>query len=150
MNFESLNYFLFYLNKKETVLKTVHSAGPDPAREYSPQGVAAFHARSAVRLAGPRPGGPVRRRSGPRRGNRARSPVALWRLAGGKVLPVSSRGPQGGCRARWLGVELTRAVARCRGGGGCFGRRCSSVGRELRWPVAMEARPCSVGAEEGR
>jgi hypothetical protein len=69
----------------------------------------------------------------------ARSPVAWWWLASGKVLPVSLRGPQGGRRARRSGVELTRAAARQRGGGGCFERRLSSVGRELRWPTAMEA-----------
>jgi hypothetical protein len=113
-----------------------------------------------------------RPKSGPRRGNGARalgalaawspraararddavtrSLAALWRLASSKVLPVSSRVPQGGHRARRLGVELTRMAARRRGGGGCFGRRHSSAGGELRWPVVMEARPCSVGAEEGR
>jgi hypothetical protein len=69
----------------------------------------------------------------------ARSPMAWWRLADGKVLPVSLRGPQGGHRARRSGAELTRAAARRGCGGGCFGRRHSSVGRELRWPVAMEA-----------
>jgi hypothetical protein len=30
--------FECYLNKKETVLKTVHSAGPSPARDYGPRG----------------------------------------------------------------------------------------------------------------
>jgi hypothetical protein len=40
------------------------------------------------------------------------SPAARWWLAGGKVLPVSLRGPQGGRRARRSGVELTRAAAR--------------------------------------
>jgi hypothetical protein len=106
-----------------------------------------------------------RPKSGPQRGNGARAPgalaarspraararddavtrslAALWRL-------VSSRVPQGGHRARRLGVELTRMAARRRGVGGCFGRRHSSAGGELRWPVVMEARPCSVGAEEGR
>jgi hypothetical protein len=49
-----------------------------------------------------------------------------------------------------VGVELTQAAARCGGGGECFRRQGSSVGRELRWPVATEARPCSVGVEEGR
>jgi hypothetical protein len=80
----------------------------------------------------------------------ARSTVARWRLAGGKVLPVSSWGPQGGHRARRSGVELTRAVVLWRGGGGCFGRRRSSVGRELQWSTVMEARPCSLGVEQGR
>jgi hypothetical protein len=84
------------------------------------------------------------------RGVVACSSAAHWWLAGGKGLPVSSWGPQGQCWARWSGVELTRAVTRLGGGGGCFGRRRSSTGRELRWPIVMEARPYSVGAEEGR
>jgi hypothetical protein len=79
-----------------------------------------------------------------------RSTVARWRLFGDKVLPVSLWGPQGGHRARRSGVELTRAVARWRGSGGCFGQRRSSAGRELQWPVAMEACPCSLGVEQGR
>jgi hypothetical protein len=61
------------------------------------------------------------------------SSTTRWRLAGSKVLPVSLQGPQGGRWARWSGVELTRAAARHGGGGVFFGRRRSSVGRELRW-----------------
>jgi hypothetical protein len=150
----------------------MHSVGPDPARGYRPQGTAACYMRPSERLAGPRPGGLVRWRRGPRRGNDAcapgaltarslravhacdgvveRSPTARWQLADGKVLLVSSRGPQGGRWARRSRVELTRAATRHRGGGGCFGQRCSSVGRELHWAVAIEARPCSVGAKEER
>jgi hypothetical protein len=56
-------------------------------------------------------------------------------VAGGKVLPVSSWGPQGGRRARLSGVELTRVAAWRRGGGGCFGRQRSTVARQLRWPM---------------
>jgi hypothetical protein len=67
-----------------------------------------------------------------------------------KVLPVSSWGPQGGCWAKRSGVELTRAAAQRRGGGRCFGRWHSSAGIELRWPLAIEAQPYSVGAEAGR
>jgi hypothetical protein len=36
------------------------------------------------------------------------------------------------------------------GGGGCLRQRHSLAGRELWWPMEMEARPYSVGAEEGR
>jgi hypothetical protein len=54
----------------------------------------------------------------------------------------------GGEAAR--GVEQSACVGRARGVGGCIGRRRSSAERELRWPVVMEARPYSVGAEEGR
>jgi hypothetical protein len=44
-------------------------------------------------------------------GDAARGAVASrWRLAGGKVLLVSSWGPQGGRWARQSGVELTRAA----------------------------------------
>jgi hypothetical protein len=35
--------------------------------------------------------------------HRARSPVARWQLASGKVLPVSSRGPQGGPSGKAVG-----------------------------------------------
>jgi hypothetical protein len=76
--------------------------------------------------------------------------VARWWLAGGKVPPVSLRGPQGGCRAMRSGAELTRMAVRRGGGGEVTGQRRWSTGRELQWPVAMQARPCSVGAEEGR
>jgi hypothetical protein len=65
-----------------------------------------------------------------------------WRsgaLTGGSVVAGRRQGdtgelagPQGGRRARLSGVELTRAAARRRGGGGCFGRQRSSTGRELR------------------
>jgi hypothetical protein len=80
----------------------------------------------------------------------AHSPAARCWLAGCKVLPVSSRGPQGGHRARRSGAELTRTAVQRGGGGEVSGQRHSSVGRELRWPVVMEARPCSVGVEGGR
>jgi hypothetical protein len=54
--------------------------------------------------------------------------------AAGELTGATERAP-----GKAVGVELTRAVTRHRGGGGCFGRRRSSAGRELRWPVAMEA-----------
>jgi hypothetical protein len=78
------------------------------------------------------------------------SPAARWWLAGDKVLSLSSWGPQGGHQVRRTGVELTRMAVRHGGGGEVSGQRRSSVGRELQWPMAMEAWPCSVGAEEGR
>jgi hypothetical protein len=65
------------------------------------------------------------------------------------VLSVSLRGPQGGRWVRRSGAELTRTAVRRGGGGGVSAQRRSSTGRELRWPMAMEARPYSVGAEEG-
>jgi hypothetical protein len=68
-----------------------------------------------------------------------------WQGATGEVA-----GPQGGRRARWLGSELTRTAVRCGGGGEVSGQRRSLAGIELRWLVAMEAQPYSVGAEEGR
>jgi hypothetical protein len=80
----------------------------------------------------------------------ARSPMARRSLAGGKVLSVSSRGPQGGRRAQRSGAELTRTAVRLGGGEEVSGERCALAGRELRWPVVMEVRPCSVDAEEGR
>jgi hypothetical protein len=78
----------------------VHSVRPDPARDYSPWGVVACHARPAESLSGPQPSGSVQWRSGPWSGmgcaHRALSLVAQWWLAGGKVLLVSSRGPREG------------------------------------------------------
>jgi hypothetical protein len=70
--------------------------------------------------------------------------TAQWWLASGKVLPVSSRGPQGGRRTRRSGAELTQVMR------AAWRRRRSMVARQLRWPMVMEARPCSVGTEEGR
>jgi hypothetical protein len=105
----------------------------------------AWYVRPTKRMVGPRPGGPVRWRSGPRcrngthvpgtlgarsprashthDGAAARSPMAQCLLAGGKVLLMSLRGPQGGRRVRrsgrsspehWRGV---RAVEDASGGG---------------------------------
>jgi hypothetical protein len=59
-------------------------------------------------------------------------------------------GATGRASSKAVGVELTRAAARRAGCGGCFGWRCSSAGRELWWPVVMEARAYSVDAEKGR
>jgi hypothetical protein len=66
------------------------------------------------------------------------------------VLSVSLRGPQGGRQARQSGVELTRTAVQHGHGGEVSGQQHLLAGRELRWPVAMVAQPCSVGAEEGR
>jgi hypothetical protein len=97
-----------------------------------------------------RPGPAWKAARGPSDDVVACSPMARWWLAGDKVLPVCSRGPQGGRRARRSGAELTRTAVRREGGGEVSGQRGSPVGRELWWPVAMEMRPCSVGVEEGR
>jgi hypothetical protein len=130
----------------------VHSVGPDLARGYSPRGAVACYAWPTERLAGPWPGGPVRQRRDPLHGNGVRAPGVLAarspRTAHARDcavarLPAASRwqgvadelaGAQGGRRARRSGVELTRAAARRRGGGGCFGRWMTSTV----WP-------CSVG-----
>jgi hypothetical protein len=72
--------------------------------------------------------------------------TAQWRLAGGKVLPVSLRGPQGGRRARRSGVELTRAVVRHGGSGETSEHRRLAAGRVARWsPMAVT---CSYSLEE--
>jgi hypothetical protein len=68
-----------------------------------------------------------------------------WQGDASEVARATGRAP-----GKAVGVELSRAAAQCGGGGGCFGRWCSSAGRELRWLAAVVARPCSVGAEEGR
>jgi hypothetical protein len=97
--------------------------------------VVACHTRPTERLAGPRPGGPVQLRSGPRAHAAARassawsprvarswddavacSPTARWWLAGGKVLPVSLWGPPGGRRATRAEAGLTEGGSRLRGG----------------------------------
>jgi hypothetical protein len=83
-----------------------------------------------------------------RRGHGAQSTrgTARWRLAGGKVLTVSLRGPQGGRRARWSGVELTRAVVRCGGSGETSEHRRLAAGRVAQWsPMAVT---CSCSLEE--
>jgi hypothetical protein len=119
--------------------RTVPSLKPSPrstGRDGLPRTV-------AEQLRGPRPGGPIQRGKWPMARER-------WRLAGDKVLLVSSRGPQGGHQARRSRAELTRKVMQRGGGGEVSGQWRSLAGRELRWPVAMEVRPCSVGAEEGR
>jgi hypothetical protein len=46
----------------------MHSVSPDPTRGYSPQGVEAYFAWLAQRMAGRRPGGLIQRRSVPRPG----------------------------------------------------------------------------------
>jgi hypothetical protein len=71
-------------------------------------------------------------------------------MAGTKVLLVSSRGPQGGRWARRSGAELTQTVVQCGGSGEVSEQRRSLARRELQRPVAMEAWPSSVSAEEGR
>jgi hypothetical protein len=124
--------------------------------------------RPSDKLGGPRPGGSIQPRKWPAARERdalaarlprvvhacdgavAHSSAARWWLANGKVLSMSSWGARGGRRARRSGAELTRTAVRHGGGGEVSGQRHSSVGRELRWPVVMEARSCSVGAEEGR
>jgi hypothetical protein len=99
------------------------------------------------------PAGKVARGAGSRRGRRARSrrghrarddavvclAVARWRLVGGKVLPVSLHGPQGGRRERRSVTELTRSVTRHGWRGGALGgglvaasRRRGDTG-ELAW-----------------
>jgi hypothetical protein len=67
-----------------------------------------------------------------------------WQGATGELVGGTGRAP-----GKAVGVGLTQVAARRGGGGGCFWRR-SSVGRELWWPVVIEARPRIVGAEEGR
>jgi hypothetical protein len=85
-----------------------------------------------------------------RDGEVACSSATQWWLAVGKVLPVSSRGPPAGHRARRSGAELTQIAVQRGGDGEVSRQRRSSVERELQWPVVMEARSCSVGVEEGR
>jgi hypothetical protein len=47
-----------------------------------------------------------------------RSPRGRWWLAGGKMLPASSRGPPGGRRATGAEAGLTEGGGRLRAGGG--------------------------------
>jgi hypothetical protein len=114
--------------------------------------------RPTERLVGPQSGGLVQPQSGPHvsagyarteRGHRTWW-RARWWLAGGKVYPGSTGGAPGWRRARRSGAALTRTAVRREGGGEASRQRRSSAGRELRWPVVMEAHPSRVGAEEGR
>jgi hypothetical protein len=77
---------------------------------------------------------------------RGGSVVAVWR----QCFVDELTGATGSVPARRSGVKLTRTVERHGGGGEVSGQRRLSVGREIWWPVAMEAQPCSVGVEEGR
>jgi hypothetical protein len=101
------------------------------------QGSVACHVRPAGRLAGPRPAGPVQpgRRPACHAVVRSSCVLAEWsphvarvrwrarRRPGGKVLPASSWGPQGGRRAR------RGAGGAHRGGGATTGQRGGSVRR---------------------
>jgi hypothetical protein len=69
-NFENLNCFLLIKTIRKDFKKDLHSAGPNPARGYSPRDAVACHTWPADKLAGPRPGGL-------RRGNGAHTSGAL-------------------------------------------------------------------------
>jgi hypothetical protein len=105
------------------IFNSMHSVGADLARGYSPRGAAACYARPAKRLAGPQPGGPVRRRRGPRHGNGALAPGALMALSPRIASTrdgVVAHSPAAG---QWQGAagELTGAKGRASGnavGGG--------------------------------
>jgi hypothetical protein len=141
----------------EKYLNPRHSAGPVIAPRLQPTGRGSLPCVAgwdAVWQPGPAEGAPHvavtgARRACPRRGHRAwdaavaRSPVARWRLAGGKVLLEISRGPQGGvghggggrgAPERWADGEAAQTAS----GGGVQRRRCR------RGPVAR-GRP---GGEE--
>jgi hypothetical protein len=79
----------------------------------------------------------------------ARSPVASWRLAGGKVYPGSTSGAPGWRRARKGPVGLTEDVGRWRGGASGFRWRHSMVVGKLRGSAVMKVWPYS-SEEEGR
>jgi hypothetical protein len=121
-------------------------------------GLAACHMRLAERLAGPWLGSPVQLRSGLRasagyaRAGRTHGVVTARSgvLTGDSLATRCTSGASGWHRARHLGAALTQTVVRRGGGGEASRQRRSSAGRELWWPVEMEAQPCSVSAEEGR
>jgi hypothetical protein len=83
-----------------------------------------------------------------RGGGAARSPIAQWWLAGGKVLPASSWGPPGGRRARRAEAGLTEGGGRLRGGvaARCGGARQGPRWREGRW--LLQLAPGVVGEDE--
>jgi hypothetical protein len=67
-----------------------------------------------------------------------------WQCVAGELAGAARRAP-----GKAVGVELTQTVVWCGGGGEVSRQWCSSMGRELRWLVAMEASLNSVGVEEG-
>jgi hypothetical protein len=113
-----------YLKQLEKCLINWYSAGPNPARGYSPRGVAACHARSVERPHGPGCGGPVRQSHDPSRSSsvgaaqthRPRSPWAVrrpWRGCRQLAARLGVVAPTARASARY--VEL---VGQVEGGGG--------------------------------
>jgi hypothetical protein len=83
-----------------------------------------------------------------RGGGAARSPIARWWLASGKVLPTSLWGPPGRRRARRAEAGLTEGGGRLRGGvaARCGGARQGPRWREGRW--LLQLAPGAVGEDE--
>jgi hypothetical protein len=120
------------------------NAGWDTAWQPSLAGQTACAARCNVRAPG------ARRRGHHVRGCAVACSPTAWRfLDGGKVLPETSRGPQGRCRARRRGQGHTGTVSRRRGGRRVPGWRRSPAGRELRWSWSSVMRSCSSGGARG-
>jgi hypothetical protein len=128
MNFGSLYYFLG-IKSIEKQLKTPGTVlGQNPARRYSARhgglpraacwpGPAAGAARVLRRcVCAGHTGAWSPRVTCTRDGVVARSPRGRWWLAGGKVLPASSRGPPGGRQTRRELAELIEVVAQRWGG----------------------------------
>jgi hypothetical protein len=87
----------------------VHSAGPRTGLGYTPRDAVACPTRTAEKLRGPWPGGPVQRRSGPHANAGSAcattcSPTARWQLAGGKMYPRGTNGSTTGGEQRLVGV----------------------------------------------
>jgi hypothetical protein len=128
-NFESLKQFLEFKQLKND-FKSSHSVVP--ATRGRPEGRLGHGL--AARLN--RGGSPRRAETGARVSTVTRSTAARWRLAGGKVLPVSTSEVPGWHRVGGVEAGLTLAAARCEGAerrrrGG--GRRRGSGGSGERW-----------------
>jgi hypothetical protein len=121
MNFESLLIFLGLNKSKKQIFKSVHSVVPDLAWGYNPRGSAACYAWPVERLAGPRPGGSVRWRSGPGTGTGHARVMARWhacrQLGGDWPMARCGRWARGGHREGvgqggqgWSSPERRRGV----------------------------------------
>jgi hypothetical protein len=65
--------------------------------------------------------------------------VGWWQGAAGELAGATGRAPDKAVGGRAHPSD-----------GAAWRRRRSMMVRQLRWPMVMEARPCSVGTEEGR
>jgi hypothetical protein len=141
MNFGSLHYFLLIKTNGKTFKTPGTVLGQNPARCHSVRcgGLPCEAGRPAGWATVWRPGPAEEASHMPTRTGRAdgvvtarsprtvaHSPMARWWLADGKVLPVSSWGPPGGCWVTRAEAGITEVAGRLRGG---VAARCGGTRR---------------------